>query len=115
MAADTPFLNPFFLHIGLTALGAYEGAPHVMHHTLFFHTRLTVLSCISIDAVGSRFAKDTLLLKLRQAQFERFICPFFIRDFLPRAGPQIMVLDILRNFRASIPMQGRPFNRLGSM
>ena len=63
----------------------------------------------------SRFAENTLLLKLRQAQLERFIRSFFIRDFLPSAGPQIMILDILRHFRAPIPMQSRSFDRLGSV
>jgi hypothetical protein len=83
MAPNAPLLNPFFLHIGLTALGAYKGTPHVMHHTLFFHTRLTVLSSVAV----LWFAQNTLLLELRQAQLERFICSFLIRDLLPRAGP----------------------------
>src|SRR6266568_9227074 len=37
MATHAPFLDPVFLHIRLSALGAGKGPPHVMHHPLLFH------------------------------------------------------------------------------
>src|SRR5207249_10011733 len=99
------FLDPVLLHIRLPALGTGKGPPHVMHHPLLFHNgSFTSFTPFRGWGACSRFTERALLLKLGHAQFERLVCLFLVHDFLPRPSPEIVVLDILRHFRAAIPM-----------